>query len=253
MSCLAIVIGATGGIGQACTKRLCASDDVSQVLAVSRPSLSNKFTGAEQPEKTGEKLHLVQSDFTKSSMAMVVQQALKKARAIGNPRLEIIIATGMLHHDKLQPEKRLDSLNKEQALEVMEANALVPILWLQALAPLFSSNTEARISVLSARVGSIADNQLGGWFSYRSSKAALNMMLKTASVEFAQRHPKVKLIAYHPGTTDTGLSAPFQANVPKQKLFSPDYAAECLLRVMRAQALDKRLSYVAWDGSQIAF
>lgn len=248
MSCLAIVIGASGGIGQACVKRLCASHDVEQVLAISRSGLNQTLSNSPQ-----QKLHALQSDSTKSSMAIVAAQALKKARAMGKPRLEIIIATGLLHNGHLQPEKRLDALDKEQSLEVIETNTLMPMLWLQALSGLFSKDTEARISVLSARVGSISDNQLGGWFSYRSSKAALNMMLKTASVEYARRYPKVKLIAYHPGTTDTDLSEPFQANVPKGQLFSPDYAAERLIEVMRAQKLDQGLSYLAWDGSSIEF
>jgi len=107
------------------------------------------------------------------------------------------------------------------------------------------------VAVLSARVGSITDNQLGGWYSYRASKAALNMVLKSAAVEYRRRLPRVKLLAFHPGTTDTALSRPFQRGVAPEKLFSPEFVARRLAQLLDQLQPDGELSYLAWDGSSI--
>jgi NAD(P)-dependent dehydrogenase (short-subunit alcohol dehydrogenase family) len=109
------------------------------------------------------------------------------------------------------------------------------------------------VVALSARVGSIGDNRLGGWYAYRASKSALNMMLKTVSVEYARRVKNVKLISFHPGTTDTALSKPFQASVPKQNLFSTAFVADCLMGIMDEAEVDGQLSYVDWNGKAIAW
>lgn len=245
---IAIVIGASGGIGGGCVRQLCADSDTQAVFAVSRSledsSLLNISSG-------GAKLSLLNADSSRASMLRVVAQ-IRKALPPGDvPEFDIVIATGLLHNGTLQPEKRIETLERQAALDVLETNTLMPILWLQSLSSLFGKNVVARVAVLSARVGSISDNQLGGWYSYRASKAALNMMLKTLSVEFGRRFPKVKLLAYHPGTTKSELSAPFSSNVPSEKLFSSDYSAERLVSVLREQPLDQTLSFVAWDGATI--
>jgi NAD(P)-dependent dehydrogenase (short-subunit alcohol dehydrogenase family) len=107
------------------------------------------------------------------------------------------------------------------------------------------------VAVLSARVGSIGDNRLGGWYGYRASKAALNMFLQTAAVEYARRARRVKLLAFHPGTTDTALSAPFQKNVAAGKLFTPDFVAQRLLGLMDAAEPDGRLGFLDWAGKTV--
>lgn len=245
---IAIVIGASGGIGSGCVRRLCADSGTQAVFAVSR-SLSDaspfKLNSGER------KLHVLQSDSSRASMLRVVEQIRNSLPPGTDAELDIVVATGMLHKGRLQPEKRIDALESKAALDVLETNTLMPMLWLQSLSSLFGKNVVARVAVLSARVGSISDNRLGGWYSYRASKAALNMMLKTLSVEFARRYPKVKLLAYHPGTTRTDLSAPFSSGVPAEKLFSSDFAAERLVSVLRQQPLDQKLAFVAWDGASI--
>jgi len=107
--------------------------------------------------------------------------------------------------------------------------------------------------VFSARVGSTSDNRLGGWYSYRASKAALNSLLKSFAVEYARRLKNVKLIAFHPGTVDTDLSKPFQASVPEQNLFSAVFVADQLAEIMASADLDGQLSYLDWDGKSIQF
>lgn len=245
---VAIVIGASGGIGSACVKQLCADERTLEVFAVSRSAVSPSQLGISKAEK---KLHMLEADSSRASMLRVVEQVRKSAMFGRAPEIEIIIATGLLHQGTIQPEKRIDALDRESALSVLETNTLMPMLWLQSLTGLFSKDRAVRVAVLSARVGSISDNRLGGWYSYRASKAALNMMLKTLSIEYSRRFPKVKLLAYHPGTTRSALSAPFSSGVPEDKLFSSDYSAERLLTVLREQPLDQKLSFAAWDGANI--
>ena len=112
---------------------------------------------------------------------------------------------------------------------------------------------DPRIAVFSARVGSISDNQLGGWYSYRASKAALNMVLKCAAIELARLNPRAKLVAFHPGTTDTNMSKPFQKGVPAEKLFSPDFVASRLLVSLDSIVPDGELAFLDWDGKAIAW
>jgi NAD(P)-dependent dehydrogenase (short-subunit alcohol dehydrogenase family) len=126
------------------------------------------------------------------------------------------------------PEKRLADLKLETSEYVFQVNCHIPMIWLQQLTQLFSRTERTAVAVLSARVGSISDNELGGWYAYRGSKSALNMMLKCFAIEVKRRFRDVSVIVFHPGTTDTRLSKPFQANVPESKLFSPDFVAERL-------------------------
>lgn len=163
----------------------------------------------------------------------------------------IVITLGTLHNEKYGPEKRLENFQPQSFTDTLSVNASFPILWLKHLLPILRLQSSCKIVVLSARVGSISDNQLGGWYSYRASKAALNMLLQTAGIELARRAKGVKLIAFHPGTTDSPLSKPFQANVPEGKLFTPEFVANQLLEVAKQQAIDGKLSYVDWQGKPI--
>lgn len=162
---------------------------------------------------------------------------------------KIVILNGVLHDEKCQPEKSLSQLESDSFLHIIQSNTLTPVLWLKSLMPLFSPNQSCHIAVLSARVGSIQDNHLGGWYSYRASKAALNMLLQSCSVELGRRARNIKLLAFHPGTTDTPLSKPFQSKVPN--LLTPDYVAQQLLRLLPEQQADQRLSFIDWQGKSI--
>lgn len=163
----------------------------------------------------------------------------------------VVICSGILHDADIQPEKMLEKVTAQAMLAVLEANTVTPLLWLSALAKVLRQSPGAVVAVHSARVGSIADNRLGGWYSYRSSKAALNMALKTAAIELARRAPATKLIAFHPGTTDSALSRPFQARVPDGKLFQPRFVAGRLLAIMDEARADGELAYLDWDGKAI--
>lgn len=166
----------------------------------------------------------------------------------------VAICTGLLHDAMLKPEKRIEDLCGDAMLASLRANTVVPALWLQALLPVLArGEEECVVAALSARVGSIGDNRLGGWYSYRAGKAALNMVLQSAAVEFARRAQRVKLLAFHPGTTDTALSKPFQANLPAEKLFTPEFVAQRLTAVMNHAVVDGRLDFIDWDGQPIVW
>ena len=133
-----------------------------------------------------------------------------------------------------------------------QINAIGPALVAKHFLPLLATDRKAVFAALSARVGSIGNNRLGGWYAYRASKAALNMILKTLSIELARRNPSAICVGLHPGTVDTRLSGPFQRGVPGDKLFSPHRSAPCLLKVINALSPGQSGRVLAWDGKPIA-
>jgi NAD(P)-dependent dehydrogenase (short-subunit alcohol dehydrogenase family) len=247
----AIVFGASGGIGAAVLRQYMLMPNCQKVVAVSRGELLVEEDSVLSSH--ANKLHcLATNDQTGEAFNQSIVEGLKGTGIdFEQGRGEIVIATGILHHQGLQPEKRLEDIEHEQSLEVFATNTVLPMLYIQALGAVFGRRTQAKVAVLSARVGSIADNGLGGWYSYRASKAALNMMLATATVEFGRRFKQIKLIAFHPGTTETELSRPFRGNVSKEKLFSPDFVAECLAKRFAEHEADGQLSFVDWAGKPI--
>ena len=236
----ALVVGADGGIGGALLSALLEQEQHARVFAVSR-------SAAPASAAAPAKLDWRQCDQTETGIADVVDAI----RESGMPLHRVVICPGILHGDGLRPEKALEQLRRSSMREVLDINTVLPTLWLSALTPLLRDTPDAVVAVLSARIGSIGDNNLGGWYSYRASKAALNMVLKTAAIEFARRAPRVKLLAFHPGTTDTELSRPFQARVPADKLFEPDFVAQRLLAIMEEAEMDGELSFVDWAGKSI--
>ena len=238
MTKAAIVIGASGGLGQAVLACLCERDDIELVVAVSR---------SEQAGFSSPKLKWLAAPYTDEGMEAVVSEL----QPLGLEVSRVVICNGILHTEQIQPEKRLEDVSMAAMVEVFKANTAVPVAWLKALLPLLKGKQDCVLAAFSARVGSIGDNRLGGWYSYRASKSALNMLLKTASIEFARRAKNVKLIAFHPGTTDTALSKPFQQSVPEGKLFEPEFVAKRLLGIMDSAPVDGELDYVDWDGKPI--
>jgi NAD(P)-dependent dehydrogenase (short-subunit alcohol dehydrogenase family) len=237
---VSLVVGASGGIGRAVVGELLERGGGGPVIAVSRsPAL--------EADSTREGLRWYQCEHTDADIDAVVSSLLEGGQTLGR----VMICPGVLHDGALQPEKALERLQRDNLQRVLEVNTVIPALWLSALTPLLCKSPRAVVAVLSARVGSIADNRLGGWYSYRASKAALNMLLKTASVELARRAPGVKVLAFHPGTTDTGLSRPFQARVPADKLFGPDFVARQLLEIMDRVIPDGEVEFLDWAGKPI--
>ena len=232
----AVVIGASGGIGHAFVGALAARLDVESVTALSRAPA--RF---DHPKVTTGTLDLLDED----SIA-----AAAEACAARPPRW-VICAAGILHEGGLQPEKSLRELDAQRLARVLAVNAIGPALVIKHFAPLLPRSGRSVIAALSARVGSIGDNRLGGWYSYRASKAALNQLIRTASIELARSRREAIVVGLHPGTVDTRLSAPFRGNVAPGKLFTPELSAGRLLDVLEGLPSSASGRCYAWDGSEV--
>ena len=163
----------------------------------------------------------------------------------------VIVASGLLHDEETVPEKSLRDLSSEKFLKLFTINTVTPAIVAKHFIPRLSADTPAIFAALSARVGSISDNQLGGWYAYRASKAALNMVIKNLAIEAARRNKRATIVGLHPGTVDSALSKPFQSNVPEDKLFTPNDAAEKLCRVLAHLTPHQSGLCFAWDGQEI--
>ncbi len=235
------VIGASGGLGGAFVDRLAGDDAIGQVFALSR-----RAPGASVPNVTWLPIDMEAEDSIAAAAGAV-------GAACGQVDL-VIVAAGILHDaNGLRPEKSWRALDMAALERVFRINTFGPALVAKHFLPLLPRDRKAVFAALSARVGSIGDNQLGGWYAYRASKAALNMMIKTLSIELARRNPDAVCVGLHPGTVDTALSAPFQGGVPREKLFAPEHAATCLLRVIDGLGADDTGHVYAWDGQRLPF
>lgn len=166
----------------------------------------------------------------------------------------VIVATGVLHvPDMLRPEKSIREFSPDSFAFAFAINATGPALIAKHFLPLLAMERRAIFAALSARVGSIADNRLGGWTSYRASKAALHQIIRNASIELARRNPLALCVALHPGTVDSPLSAPFQRGVAPEKLFTPEAAAGHMLEVLARLGPGDSGHAFAWDGARIPF
>jgi len=164
----------------------------------------------------------------------------------------VINTVGLLHDDTVGPEKRLEDIDPEAMRRSFAVNAVGPALVAKHFIPLLGHSHTTLFATLSARVGSISDNRLGGWYSYRAAKAAQNMLTKNIAIEARRRAPNAIVVGLHPGTVDTGLSKPFQANVPAEKLFSVERSVDHLLHVVDRLTPADSGKVFAWDGAEIA-
>lgn len=242
-----IVTGASRGIGLAATRALLAHDDVTQVFALSRGAVDSAALATEAATH-GARLQRIAVDLADAD-------AIARASADIAQRTDVVHllfnAAGVLHAPGLAPEKSLADVSADALRRVFAINTFAPLLLVQALRPLLPKSEPAVLASLSARVGSIGDNRLGGWYAYRASKAAQNQLWRTLAVELARTHARACCVLLHPGTVDTALSQPFQANVPAAQLFTPERAARQLLEIVaRVKAADTGRFY-AWDGSEV--
>ena len=237
MTAKAVVVGAGGGIGAAVARELAARDYAVHTVSRSRTPVGG--CGGQ---------HWC-SDYSESSIAAVVQAIAESPGSLER----LVIANGILHGEGFRPERALEHIDAAVAQQIFQVNTVLPMQWLAAFSSALKQAERPRVAVLSARVGSIEDNRLGGWYSYRASKAALNMMLKSASVEFARRNKRAQLIAFHPGTVDTALSEPFQRGVAEGKLFSPLFVGQRLVGLLDEVPTTGDLLYLDWDGKPIPY
>jgi NAD(P)-dependent dehydrogenase (short-subunit alcohol dehydrogenase family) len=227
------VFGAGGGIGSAFVRALCGMEEVSEVLAFSRT----------HPDHLPKKASRRAVDITRE------EDIGAAAQAAGELDL-VIVATGMLHGEGVKPEKDWRDIDPASLARLMAVNTIGPALVLKHFAPLLPRERASLIGILSARVGSIGDNRLGGWYGYRASKAALNQIIRTFSIELARKRKHAILCGLHPGTVATGLSAPFRGS-GADGVLSPDESAARLLGVLGGLKLSDSGKVFDWKGERV--
>ena len=234
-----VVVGANGGIGAAFVQHLLEQNSVETIYCTSRSGSS-----AINHDKIIDVILNYEKPETISTAATQIKQT--------GPLDLIIVATGLLHDDEgFGPEKSLRQLNFDNLIRSYQINAIGPALVAQSFLPLMSKQNKSVFAALSARVGSISDNNIGGWYGYRAAKAGLNQLLRTASIEHARRWPESVVMGLHPGTVDTGLSKPFQRNVADGKLFTAAYATSEMLDVISNVTPRDTGKIFAYDGKEV--
>lgn len=230
------IIGASGAIGEAFVNYFSTQVDVAKVYAFSRS----------RKNFTDTKVHSASIDLLDEASIKAASETVENLDCV-------MVTTGILHDDVAVPEKALKDLNSEKFQHVLAINTIGPALVAKYFTPRLHKDRSTVFAAISARVGSISDNQLGGWYAYRASKAALNMFLKTASIELKTRLPKAIVIGLHPGTVDSALSKPFQSRLPEGQLFTPDYSVSKLVEVLEKLETTDSGKIFAWDGEEIPY
>ncbi|MHC1999139.1 SDR family NAD(P)-dependent oxidoreductase [Methylobacterium sp. CM6241] len=232
----AVVIGASGGIGGAVVRALAEGEAYAPIFALSR-------SGPSVPAGV-RPLPIDLSDET------TVAAAAARVGEAGPVGL-VIVATGLLHRAGVSPEKTVRALDPAAMATIFAINTIGPALVAKHFVPLLARRERCVFAALSARVGSIGDNRLGGWYTYRASKSALNQILRTLAIEVARSRPEAIVVGLHPGTVASGLSRPFRPDPTADGVFSPEVSAAHLLRVLNGLSAADSGSVFAWDGSKI--
>ena len=235
----AVVFGARGGLGRALVEKIAAPAGHAAIYAGARQIEAQLPPG------------VVPFTFDLNDEPSIAAAAASFAPS---PEL-VLVATGLLHDATrgLAPEKSLRALDGAAMAQLFAINTIGPALIAKHVLPRLPRHRRTVFAVLSARVGSITDNRLGGWHAYRASKAALNMLIRNFAIELARSHPQAIVVGLHPGTVDSGLSAPFQRGVPPEQLFTPEQSAAHLLAVIAGLTPTDSGHLFAWDGERLPF
>ena len=211
-----LIAGSSGAIGKEFTRFYSDDPNVEKIVTLSRKAI----------ESSDEKVQSIEIDYSKEETFENLDKIVE-LESISS----IIIATGILHTDQIKPEKSINSIDFESLKDVFQVNVFGPILLVKKLLPLIKKSQGVKIVFLTARVGSISDNEIGGWYSYRSSKSALNMMISNLSIELQRANKEHIVIGIHPGTVKSNLSEPFLRHV-KHNIFSPRESVELMSQVI---------------------
>ena len=234
------VIGASGGIGRAFVEQLARDAGVGQVHAFCRT-----------PVESGD------DKVVFHHLDLANEQSIEAAAAAATSTVSldlVIVATGILHRgEHIRPEKTMREIDAISMAEVLATNSIGPSLVAKHFLPALRRDHKTVFAALSARVGSIGDNRLGGWTAYRMSKAALNMLIRTMAIEQARTAPHSVIVALHPGTVATRLSKPFTKRVPESNLFTPAVSAAKLLTTIDGLSPEQTGGFFAYDGSQVDY
>ena len=231
------VIGTSGAIGSSLTLQLYKLYPDATIHSFSR----------QKPEIVLPDLIFNKMDYQNETS--IEDSALIASRV--NPLDIVIVATGILHSGDLMPEKSLKELSAQKFQRLFEVNTIAPALIAKHFLPKLNRENLSIFAAISARVGSISDNYLGGWYAYRASKSALNMIIKNAAIEIGRRNKNAVIVGLHPGTVDSKLSKPFQGNISDNKLFTPEYSAQKLLEVISTLKPRQSGKCWAWDGTEV--
>ena len=230
------IIGSSGAIGNAFVERYVKDSSVENIFTFSRNA-----TDHVSEKVSSFKIDVESQDSIEKAAGQVKDHIIDR----------IIIASGILHTENFGPEKSIKDLNYETFAKVYSINTIGPALIGRYFIPLMNKNEKSVIAFLSARVGSISDNSLGGWYSYRSSKTALNQIVKNFSIELKRINKNAIALALQPGTVESRFSEPFKKNVSKNKLFTPDYSVGLLSQVIENSSLNESGSLLSYDGEII--
>lgn len=241
-----VIQGAGRGIGRAMAKQAMIAGATNLILTARHPSGTAGFRDL----PPSDHVHWVKMDFLDpSSITTAAADIIDKI-----PRIDrLVIAAGVLQDEVTQPEKRLADLDPKGLHHLIQINAIGPMLLVKSLWPALRKPHPLVVASLSARVGSIADNRLGGWYSYRASKAALNQLSHTVAIELARYNPESCMVTLHPGTVDTDLSRPFQKKDATTAPSSADHSAAQLWRVMNDLHPAQSGGFFSYDGRSIPF
>ncbi|ABM61696.1 SDR family oxidoreductase [Halorhodospira halophila] len=244
-----LIQGASRGIGLNGVEQCLAQPHIGRVWASCRnPDQAEALQALAGAHP--DRLRLLTLDVTDEATVRAAAAEVQAAEG----RLHLVVNAAGLLHDRarrIRPEKRLEDVSPEALAALFQVNAAGPLLVARHFLPRLEHGDPAVFAAISARVGSIGDNRKGGWYAYRGSKAALNQLIRTLAVELRRRAPAVTCVSLHPGTTDTDLSAPFQAWVPAEQLFAPERTVRQLLAVIDDLAPEDSGGFFAWDGQPI--
>jgi len=237
-----LVVGASRGIGLEVVRQLLQDERLRRIYATYRVATTELGAiAAAHPH-----LSLLPIDITDE--AQIAQGIAQIQRQTDKLHL-VLYCVGLLHESNLQPEKSLQQIRADQLQRYFQVNSIGAVLLAKHVLPLLKHGDRSVFASISAKVGSIGDNQLGGWYGYRASKAALNMFMRTVAIEYSRKSSQTLVVMLHPGTTDTHLSKPFQHNVPPEKLFPVERTVAQLLSVIEALGANDSGKFFSWDGS----
>lgn len=247
LSGLRLVIGGNRGIGLALVEAQLGRPEVSRVIATHRPAADLSELSRLSWQYAGQ-LELLPLDVTSDPSLREFGRFL----ALQPTGIDLAIhAAGLLHDKEIMPEKSLSQCRSDHLMRLFQINSIGPLMVAGKFLPTQSRNQRFTFAALSAMVGSIGDNRLGGWYGYRASKSALNQFIRTMANECRVKYPRAAVVAIHPGTTDTGLSRPYQKNVQEGKLSTPEKTAKRLLDVLESIDHNQSGQFLNWDGSKI--
>ncbi len=238
----ALVVGAGQGIGLGFVRQLLQNDRVDRLYATYRDPQSALLA------ITDPRLQCLTMDITEEAQIAATISTIQASTPVLH---EVINCVGWLHREQMSPEKSLRHLNTDQLLQYFQVNSIGAVLLAKHVQPLLKHPDRAILATISAKVGSIGDNQAGGWYGYRASKAALNMFMKTVAIEYRRTCPRAIVVNLHPGTTATQLSQPFQRNVAPTQLFAVERTVQQLLTVMDGLQETDSGEFFSWDGSRL--